>query len=311
MIRIRSFFISYYPLCDVRHKTLGVNPQPILFMKDQEEDIMPKLLPQLNAEKYEVVDNVWTELASEIQRIRTLISAGSEMKPEDFNKVKTLSKQVRDYGEQYRKAISTQATDYKSKLDEELARLGYGEIETYLTTKRTEQQTAISNRLNTKLTKFNHIVAEELAKTKHLKASALSSYVSNNLAKRFPKLNSGAESKEISNWAPITSVIHMSIAAVENTFCEYPLIAKLPAQSKTLRTLAEYLETGSAPLISNVKDLLKDDIDLLQKMALQERVKTNAATVSEIDGIIKSDVSDEIKIQRVKMLLNVYDTVPH
>ena len=88
-------------------------------MKDQEEDIMPKLLPQLNAEKYEVVDNVWTELASEIQRIRTLISAGSEMKPEDFNKVKTLSKQVRDYGEQYRRAITTQANDYKSKLNEE------------------------------------------------------------------------------------------------------------------------------------------------------------------------------------------------
>ena len=151
-----------------------------------------------------------TELASEIQRIRTLISAGSEMKPEDFNKVKTLSKQVRDYGEQYRKAISTQATDYKSKLDEELTRLGYGEIETYLTTKRIEQQTAISNRLNTKLTKFNHIVAEELAKTKYLKASTLSSYVSNNLAKRFPKLNSGAESKEISNWAPITSYSYVN-----------------------------------------------------------------------------------------------------
>ena len=52
-------------------------------------------------------------------------------------------------------------------------------------------------------------------------------------------------------------------------------------------------------------------MDLLQKMALQERVKTNAATVSEIEGIIRSDVTDEIKIQRVKMLLNVYDTIPH
>ena len=82
-------------------------------------------------------------------------------------------------------------------------------------------------------------------------------------------------------------------------------------KNEKIEALAEYLETGSAPLISNVKDLLKDDVELLQKMALQERVKTNAATVSEIDGIIKSDVSDEIKIQRVKMLLNVYDTVPH
>ncbi len=272
---------------------------------------MPKLLPQLNVEQYEVVDNVWTELANEIQRIRTMISTGNEMKPEDFSTVKKLSKQVRDYGEKYRKAISTQATEYKSKLNEELTRLGYGEIENYLATKRAEQQTAISNRLNAKLTKFNQIVAEELAKTNYLKASALATYVSNNLAKRFPKLNSGAESKDISNWAPITSVVHMSITAVENTFIEYPVISKLPAQSKTLRTLAEYLETGNAPLITNVKELLKEDMDLLQKMALQERVKTNAATVSEIEGIIRSDVTDEIKIQRVKMLLNVYDTIPH
>lgn len=296
-------------LCDIRHKHFWGNPKPILLMK--EEAIMPKLLPQLNVEQYEVVDNVWTELANEIQRIRTMISTGSEMKPEDFSTVKKLSKQVRDYGEKYRKAISTQATEYKSKLNEELTRLGYGEIEAYLATKRAEQQTAISNRLNAKLTKFNQIVAEELAKTNYLKASALATYVSNNLAKRFPKLNSGAESKDISNWAPITSVVHMSITAVEKTFIEYPVIIKLPAQSKTLRTLAEYLETGNAPLITNVKDLLKEDMDLLQKMALQERVKTNAATVSEIEGIIRSDVADEIKIQRVKMLLNVYDTVPH
>lgn len=272
---------------------------------------MANLVPQLDSKQYEVVDDVWAKLTSEIQRIRALISAGSELKPEDFNTVKALSKQIRDYGENYRKAISTQSTQYKSKLDEELERLGYGEIETYLNGKRAEQRTKVSTRLNAKLTKFNTMVASELAKTTYLKSSVLASYVANNLAKRFPKLNSGAESREISNWSPIESVIRMSITAVDKILIDYPVITNLPAQSKTIRTLAEYLETGSAPLIADMRGLLKEDTPLLQQLALKARVKTNADTVSEIQGIITSEVTDEIKIQRVKLLLSVYDTLPH
>lgn len=272
---------------------------------------MPKLLQPLDSQKYEIGDSIWTELTTEIQSIRQRLNDGAEMQPEDFTRVKTLSAQVKNYGEGYRKAITAQAKDYKAKLDKELADIGYGDIETYLATKRTEQQLAISTRLNNKLDTFNGLVLAELNTTTYLRTSAIVSMVANNLAKRFPKLNSGAESKEITNWAPITSVIHMSIAAVENVFVQYPIMTRLPAQSQTLRTIAQYLETGSAPLIENMKSILETDMDLLQRLALQERVKTNAATVSEIEGIMASNDTDELKIQHIKTILNVYDTLPH
>lgn len=269
---------------------------------------MTDLLPKINTTQYEVSDNTWHELSTEIQRVTALINDGAELEPNDVKNVRSLASAVRDYGVSYRQSISKAATNYKSLLDKELDRLGYGVIEKYVDDKRKEQNNAINDRLNAKLAKFNDIVTSEVDKTQYLKTSPIANYVANNLASRFPKLNSGAVSKEIAKWAPIESVIHMSVTAADKVFIDNPVLNQLPATSQSLRAVSQYLETGDVHAIDNIHDLLVADKPLLQRMVIQKTVKTSDDTIEQINNVMASNVDSDTKLEQIKMLIDIHNT---
>lgn len=270
---------------------------------------MSAQLPVINSGEYVISDTIWTELTEEIQRLRALIASDVDMDPSEVTKVKALAKQVRDYGVKYRREITTAATSYKNRLDEELKSVGYDVIETYIDQRKKEQQQLINTRLNNKLARFNDLVRTTVGKTNYLKQSPLANFVSNNLASRFPKLNSGAESKEITNWAPIESVVNMSVMAAEKVFEQYPILMQLPATSKSLRAISSYLETGDVHQTENIRERLEEDKPLLQRLAIERQVDSDDKAIDAIQGVLASSVDNKTKLSQIKTLLEVYQAV--
>lgn len=276
------------------------------------EKITSLSVPALNGQTYEVSDTTWQALRAEILRLTALIHAGTDLEPKDVKHVRALAKQVRDYGVLYRRAITTAANDYKSLLDEELTNLGYGEIETYVEGKRQEQQREISDRLNAKIGHFNDLVRNELAQTQMLKSSSIANYVGNNLLSRFPKINSGAASKQIDNWNPIESVVHMSITAADNVLVANPILQQMPATAKAMRSISDYLATGDVHKTENIHQDLMEDRPVIQRMALKPRVQTDESTVDEIQSVLNTaDIDAKTKLERIQLLLQVYNSTQH
>lgn len=267
-----------------------------------------ELIPKLDTSKYLASQEIWTELSVETNRLGKLIDEkGSDLSPNEFKKAKELAKNVRDYVTVYRKSVTEQATAYKKRIERELSVIGYDKIDEFMKERQEESKKEISDRLNTQLGIFNNTVAAEMVKTTHVKSSALANQVSNLLLKRFPKVNSGAKNNEIKKWKPIESVIHMSITTVDSLLREQPVIVQLPSHSKTLRGLAAYLESGDQNQLTNVSAWLDDDKPLIQRLALKSRVKTADSTINEMSNVLNSTVDDTTKLNRIRMLLNVYD----
>lgn len=271
---------------------------------------MTSLLPQINSAEYEVSSDMWTQLGNEITRVRGLIASGADLKPEDVQSVRNLAKQVREYGVSYRKAITGTANNYKTQLDQQLNALGYNEIEAYISMRRSQQQKEVSDRLNAKLTKFNEIVQESLASTQALKTSSIANFVANNLSHRFgAKLNSGAASQEIKNWAQVESVVHLTISKADEVLVQNPVMASLPANANSMRTVSRYLETGDVNQITAVGEQLRNDQPLLQRMVLQKRVGTDDEAIDMIQSVLNSDVSSDVKLERIKLVLDVHNAM--
>lgn len=267
------------------------------------------LLPKLEESKYEVSPTIWEELTSEINRLTDLINGDNELVPDDVAKVTTLAKQVRNYGVTYRSQITKQATDYKKLLDAELDKLGYGVIEDYIAARNKEKKDKVNERLNNKLAKFNEIVKEALDNSTFVKTSSIANFVVNSLSSRFPKLNSGAESKEIANWEPVSSVVTMSINAVDAKMEQMPVILQLPATSQTMRAITQYLETGDVHLLENLNEKLEADTPILRQLVIKERVKTEESTVNEIESVLASDIDNKTKLERIQILMDVRRTI--
>lgn len=264
-------------------------------------------LPPVNNERFEIVDTTWERLRDEITRLKGRIETGDELKPQDVKEVKALARQVRDYGVSYRRAVTQTATQYKQMLDKTLAQLGYNQIEEYINQKKMEQNKAIEDRLTAKLDKFNQIVNEELASTKSLQNSSLNNFVSNEIATRFPNLNSGAVSKEIKDWEPVKSVVRTTIQKADAQFDKYPVMNMLPSNAQTMQTLAAYLRTGDVNKINYIKEALPLDKSYIQNMAVQKLVQTESDLVSQIKSVVDStEVDDHEKLTRIQTLMNAY-----
>lgn len=269
--------------------------------------IMVIKLPPVNNERFEIVDTTWERLRDEITRLKGRIESGDELKPQDVKEVKALARQVRDYGVSYRRAVTQTATQYKQMLDKTLAQLGYNQIEEYINQKKMEQNQAIENRLTAKLDKFNQIVNEELVSTKSLQNSSLNNFVSNEIATRFPNLNSGAVSKEIKDWEPVKSVVRTTIQKADAQFDKYPVMNMLPSNAQTMQTLAAYLRTGDVSKINYIKEALPLDKSYIQNMAVQKLVQTESDLVSQIKSVVdNTEVDDHEKVTRIQTLMNAY-----
>lgn len=268
-----------------------------------------ELLPDVDKTQFLADPTVWDEIKAETQRLIPLIEQqGADLSPEEFKKVKQLAKNVRDHVTKYRAEVKKQTTIYKERIETELDAIDYGKIESYMTKRREEHQKEVSDRLNEQLSTFNRLVAEELSKTNHIKSSSLASQVSNLLMKRFPNVNSGAKSKEIKKWNPIESVIRLTIKKVDDVMMAQPLIQQLPAHSTTMRQLGRYLSEGDDHILDNVSSWLEDDKAIIQRLVLKSRVETADDTVNEMKAVLATEsISSDVMIERVRMLLSVYD----
>lgn len=273
------------------------------------KDERKELLPEIDNSQFLVDPTVWSQIRDETARLIPLIEdEGADLSPNEFKDVKKLAKTVRDHVTKYRSELRKQTNLYKTRVEEELDAINYGKIEDYMGKRRVEHQKEISDRLNNQLSTFNRVVAEELSKTNHVKSSSLAGQVSNLLMKRFPNVNSGAKSKEIKKWNPIEAVIRLSIGKVDAVMVNQPLIQQLPSHSKTMRELGQYLETGDENLLENIASCLEEDRVIIQRLVLKSRVETADATVNEMKAVLSTEaISADTMIERVRMLLSVYD----
>lgn len=273
------------------------------------KDERKELLPEIDNSQFLVDPTVWSQIRDETARLIPLIEdEGADLSPNEFKDVKKLAKTVRDHVTKYRSELRKQTNLYKTRVEEELDAINYGKIEDYMGKRREEHQKELSDRLNNQLSTFNRVVAEELSKTNHVKSSSLAGQVSNLLMKRFPNVNSGAKSKEIKKWNPIEAVIRLSIGKVDAVMVNQPLIQQLPAHSKTMRELGQYLETGDENLLENIASCLEEDRVIIQRLVLKSRVETADATVNEMKAVLSTEaISADTMIERVRMLLSVYD----
>lgn len=273
------------------------------------KDERKELLPEIDNTQFLVDPTVWNQIRDETARLIPLIEAeGAELSPDEFKNVKQLAKTVRDHVTKYRAEVRKQTEVYKKRVEDELDAINYGKIEDYMGKRREEHQKEISDRLNNQLSTFNRVVAEELSKTNHVKSSSLAGQVSNLLMKRFPNVNSGAKSKQIKKWNPIEAVIRLSIGKVDAVMVNQPIIQQLPAHSKTMRELGQYLETGDENLLENIASCLEEDRVIIQRLVLKSRVETADATVNEMKAVLSTEaISSDTMIERVRMLLSVYD----
>ena len=273
------------------------------------KDERKELLPEIDNTQFLVDPTVWNQIRDETARLIPLIEAeGADLSPDEFKDVKKLAKTVRDHVTKYRSELRKHTNLYKTRVEEELDAINYGKIEDYMGKRREEHQKELSDRLNNQLSTFNRVVAEELSKTNHVKSSSLAGQVSNLLMKRFPNVNSGAKSKEIKKWNPIEAVIRLSIGKVDAVMANQPLIQQLPAHSKTMRELGQYLETGDENLLENIASCLEEDRVIIQRLVLKSRVETADATVNEMKAVLSTEaISSDTMIERVRMLLSVYD----
>lgn len=275
--------------------------------KDKHE---PKqLLPIIDTRQFLVDQTIWNEIKSETERLVPLIEdQGDQLSPEEFKNVKALAKTVRNHVTAYRSEVTKQAAEYKQRVEDELDNINYGKIDAYMAKRREEHQKEISDRLNSQLSTFNSLVAEELSKTNHIKSSSLAGQVSNLLMKRFPNVNSGAKSKEIKKWNPIESVIRVTLKNADEVIDKRPIIQQMPAHSQTARKLSQYLETGDEKLLNSIDECLEEDRTIIQRLVLKTRVQTSNDTVNEMKAVLSTEgISSETMIERVRMLLNVYD----
>lgn len=273
------------------------------------KDERKELLPEIDNTQFLVDPTVWNQIRDETARLIPLIENDSaDLSPNEFKDVKKLAKTVRDHVTKYRAELRKHTDIYKKRVEEELDAINYGKIEDYMGKRREEHQKELSDRLNNQLSTFNRVVAEELSKTNHVKSSSLAGQVSNLLMKRFPNVNSGAKSKEIKKWNPIEAVIRLSIGKVDAVMVNQPLIQQLPAHSKTMRELGQYLETGDENLLENIASCLEEDRVIIQRLVLKSRVETADATVNEMKAVLSTEaISADTMIERVRMLLSVYD----
>lgn len=272
----------------------------------QESYEQSKAVLAFDNQGYLASSTVWSELVTETARLNKLIDSGAKLTPDDVKDVSRLAKTVKNYGVLYRRAVTKTATNYKDLLNQRLSAIGYDKIEDYVEARKREASNAREDRLNQKVDKFNQLVATELSKSKVLQNSSIARQVAPDLGRRFPKLNSGAKNKEIKDWEPVEAIVRLSILTADKAFIDHPTLKLLPNYAHSVSAINQYLATGDDSLIKGLDDKLKEDQDLLRKIAIKQKVKTDHDALSQIELVLKSSQDDHVKLTYIKRLIDTY-----
>lgn len=260
----------------------------------------------MSTPNYQVSAETWQAIVGEVNRLLPRIQNHEEVTPEDVKEVRRLVKLVDSSASEYNKALRATYKVYKDQLTQQLTRIGYGQIEQYIADCRKKHQEQVSKRLTYKVDTFNQYVCQALATTQWLQQTSFATMIPNQLLNLFPKVNSGALTKEITDWTPIVTVVQTLITDAEKTM--NPLYAQLPVQSHVAQTYARYFQTGDREVLTRLDQALHQDQEWLLNHHIAEKMETEADVLDMIEGCLKTR-SDQT-LSQIRQLLAIWDSKP-
>lgn len=254
---------------------------------------------------YQIAPQLWDAITSEVNRLLPSIQSGEELTPDDVKEVRRLVGLVQNASKQYNKALTESYRNYKSILEQKLIEIGYGKIDEYITQKRKEQQTEISNRLTEKVNRFTNYVQSQIQETEHLKETQFVGAIPGQLMTLFPNVNSGAQTKEIKNWQPIEDIIREMIHYADTQIT--PIIKQIPSSSNIAQTFGKYFTTGDRTLIhtDNLKANLQLDQEWLREKMIAEQLTSEETLLQMISSIAAENTNDSLS--QIRQLIGIWD----
>lgn len=239
------------------------------------------LAPVPAAADYSVSAELWQRLEDEIQMVSQRIDNGDELVPDDVANVQKLKKQVEAYVTSFNKAMRDAQGKYKKLVDSRLTELGFNKIEQFVAEKRHEQSTAQNNRISYKMESLRNLSEGLIAQTKRLKDVPVAKELLPAFTARFPKVQSGAKTNDITDWTPYFAIMSRTVNILDTFFCDpkYEDAALLPLSSGTIRELLAYVKDGKDEHLANVQVKYKEDQGYIRVEKLR------AVLVSKEDGL--------------------------
>lgn len=247
------------------------------------------LAPVPAAADYSVSIELWQSLENEIKSVSARIEAGDELVPEDVSNVRKLKAQVDKYVTDFNKAMRDAQAGYRKMVDRRLTELGFDNIEQFIAKKRQEQTVVQDSRIAYKMECLKTISDGLLERTKKLKDMPIAKELLPAFTARFPKIQSGAKSNEVTDWKPYFAVVQHVITVMDTFFCDpkYEDAVLLPLHSGTMRELLAFAKDGKEEHLASVIVRFKEDGPYIRNEKLRQSLKSKADGIGRIRDILK------------------------
>lgn len=252
---------------------------------------------------YQVAAATWTAIEQEVNRLLPSIENNAELTPDDVKEVKRLVALVENSIKTYNKELTSAYNQYKKLLNDKLAEIGYPTIGAYIVRKRNEQQAQVSARLNEKVDTFTKIVEQALSKTALVKDALFAPLIARQMMALFPKINSGAADKSISDWEPIKKIVNELIADADTVM--HPLYVQMPLTTNVAKTFGQYFTTGDRTLLQHLPEQLKADQEWLLERNIAQQLTSEDALFDMMKSIIDERTPETL--QQVRQLISIWD----
>lgn len=252
---------------------------------------------------YQVAAATWTAIEQEVNRLLPSIENNAELTPDDVKEVKRLVALVENSIKTYNKELTSAYNQYKKLLNDKLAEIGYPTIGAYIVRKRNEQQAQVSAQLNEKVDTFTKIVEEALSKTALVKDALFAPLIARQMMALFPKINSGAADKSISDWEPIKKIVNELIADADTVM--HPLYVQMPLTTNVAKTFGQYFTTGDRTLLQHLPEQLKADQEWLLERNIAQQLTSEDALFDMMKNIIDERTPETL--QQVRQLISIWD----
>lgn len=245
------------------------------------------------AADYSVSIELWQQLEREIQHVSARIESGDNLMPDDVANVRKLKNQVDQYVTDFNKAMRTDMDKYRKMVNKMLTDIGYDNIEQFITKKQQEQSKIQNARIAYKMDSLKNILDGLLANTERLKDVPMAKELLPAFTARFPKVQSGAKNKDITDWKPYFSVMSRAITIMDAFFRDpkYDGADLLPIYSGTIRELLAFARDGKDEHLANVQVKFKDDQNFIRVEKLKQSLTSKTDAIERIRQLIK-DLDD-------------------
>lgn len=269
------------------------------------------IAPVPNAAEYTASVEIWDALTTEINHVVSRIDAGEELTPEDVIQVRELKKQVESYLTMFNKAMRDAQSTYKNLLAKQLETLGYEKIDNYIQIQRQKQTMEQNTRLANKQAMLQQIVSNALNATTLLKTTVLAGELLPAFVSRFPKVNSSAKDKEITNWGPYEAIIQTTVNMLE-VFFKDPIFTgavTLPVTSATMQQLLKYVRDGNLEHLSVMRDIFAKDGEYLIVQKLKTEITTKDMALTKITKVMSEGISTDDKLREIARIIRIAETL--